>query len=59
MDEITADCPRKRARNDSDPCGAICLDLQGAAVLDLERGQLGPGPGGVMRAVRPPRIIPS
>jgi hypothetical protein len=26
-DEITADCPRKQARSDSDPCGAICHDL--------------------------------
>jgi len=26
-DELTADCPRKQARNDSDPCGAICPDL--------------------------------
>jgi hypothetical protein len=27
--EITADCPRKLARSDSDPCGAICPDLPG------------------------------
>jgi hypothetical protein len=26
-DEITAECPRKRARNESDPCGALCPDL--------------------------------
>jgi hypothetical protein len=26
-DEITADCPRKLARSDSDPCSAICPDL--------------------------------
>jgi hypothetical protein len=25
--EIAADCPRRLARNDSDPCGAICPDL--------------------------------
>jgi hypothetical protein len=41
MDEITADCPRKRARNDSDPCGAICPDLPGAAVLDPNGGNWG------------------
>jgi hypothetical protein len=27
IDEITADCPRKLARSDSDPCGAILPDL--------------------------------
>jgi hypothetical protein len=27
MDELTADCPRKQARNEFDPCGAICPDL--------------------------------
>jgi len=27
MDEITADCPRKQARNQFDQCGAICPDL--------------------------------
>ena len=26
-DEITADCPRKRARNLNDQCGARCPDL--------------------------------
>jgi len=26
-DEIIAECPRKRARNESDPCGARCPDL--------------------------------
>ena len=26
-DEITAECPRKQARHESDPCGAICPDL--------------------------------
>jgi len=26
-DEITADCPRKHAKNINDPCGAICPDL--------------------------------
>jgi len=26
-DEITANRPRKQARSDSDPCGAICPDL--------------------------------
>jgi hypothetical protein len=26
-DEITADCPRKQARNLSDQCGAKCPDL--------------------------------
>jgi len=26
-DEITADCPRKLASSDSDPCGAILPDL--------------------------------
>jgi hypothetical protein len=26
-DEITADCPRKLAPSDSDPCGAILPDL--------------------------------
>jgi hypothetical protein len=26
-DEITADCPRKQARNLSDMCGATCPDL--------------------------------
>ena len=26
-DEITADCPRKQARNLSDQCGARCPDL--------------------------------
>jgi hypothetical protein len=26
-DELTADCPRKQARNEFDPCGAICPDL--------------------------------
>ena len=26
-DELTADCPRKLARNESEPCGAICPDL--------------------------------
>jgi len=25
--EITADCPRKRASNTNEPCGAICPDL--------------------------------
>jgi hypothetical protein len=25
--EITANCARKQARSDSDPCGAICPDL--------------------------------
>jgi hypothetical protein len=25
--EITANCGRKQARSDSDPCGAICPDL--------------------------------
>ena len=25
--ELTADCPRKQARNINDPCGAICPDL--------------------------------
>jgi len=27
LDEITADCPKKRARNMSDQCGARCPDL--------------------------------
>jgi hypothetical protein len=27
IDEITADCPRKLAGSDSDPCGAILPDL--------------------------------
>ena len=27
LDELTADCPRKRARNTNDPCGAKCPDL--------------------------------
>ena len=26
-DEITADCPRKQAKNLNDQCGARCLDL--------------------------------
>jgi hypothetical protein len=26
-DDITANCARKQARSDSDPCGAICPDL--------------------------------
>jgi hypothetical protein len=26
-DEITANCARRRARSDSDPCSAICPDL--------------------------------
>jgi len=27
LDEITADCPRKQARNLNDQCGARCPDL--------------------------------
>jgi len=27
LDELTADCPKKRARNMNDPCGAKCPDL--------------------------------
>jgi hypothetical protein len=27
LDEITADCPKKIARDTNDPCGARCLDL--------------------------------
>jgi len=27
MDDVTADCARKQARSDNDPCGAICPDL--------------------------------
>ena len=27
LDEITADCPKKQARNMNDPCGAKCLEL--------------------------------
>jgi hypothetical protein len=30
-DEITADCPRKQARNLSDQCGARCPDLSTVA----------------------------
>jgi hypothetical protein len=26
-DDVTANCTRGQARSDSDPCGAICLDL--------------------------------
>jgi hypothetical protein len=26
-DDVTANCTRKRARSDSDPCGAICPNL--------------------------------
>jgi hypothetical protein len=26
-DDVTANCTRKRARRDRDPCGAICPDL--------------------------------
>jgi hypothetical protein len=26
-DELTKDCPRKQARNEFDPCGAMCPDL--------------------------------
>jgi hypothetical protein len=26
-DDVTANCARKQARSDSDPCGAICPDL--------------------------------
>jgi hypothetical protein len=26
-DEVTANCARRRARSDSDPCGALCPDL--------------------------------
>ena len=26
-DDVTANCSRKHARSDSDPCGAICPDL--------------------------------
>jgi hypothetical protein len=25
MEDVTADCDRKHARSDSDPCAAICL----------------------------------
>jgi hypothetical protein len=25
--DVTANCTRKQARGDSDPCGAICPDL--------------------------------
>ena len=27
LDELTADCPKKIARNMNDPCGARCPDL--------------------------------
>jgi hypothetical protein len=27
LDELTADCPKKRAQNMNDPCGAKCPDL--------------------------------
>jgi hypothetical protein len=27
LDELTADCPKKQARNMNDPCGAKCSDL--------------------------------
>jgi len=27
LDEVTADCPKKTARNMNDPCGARCQDL--------------------------------
>jgi hypothetical protein len=27
LDELTADCPKKQARNMNDPCGAKCPDL--------------------------------
>ena len=27
LDELTAECPKKIARNVSDPCGARCRDL--------------------------------
>ncbi len=27
IDEITADCPRKQAQRESDPCAAVCPDL--------------------------------
>jgi hypothetical protein len=27
LDELTAQCPRKQARNMNDPCGAKCRDL--------------------------------
>jgi hypothetical protein len=27
MDDVTADCARKQAGSDNDPCGAICPDL--------------------------------
>ena len=27
LDELTADCPKKQARNMNDPCGARCQDL--------------------------------
>jgi hypothetical protein len=26
-DDVTANCARRQARSDSDPCGAICPDL--------------------------------
>jgi hypothetical protein len=27
LDELTADCPKKQARNMNDPCGAKCPEL--------------------------------
>jgi hypothetical protein len=27
LDELSADCPKKKARNMNDPCGARCPDL--------------------------------
>ena len=27
LDELTADCPKKQARNMNDPCGARCPEL--------------------------------